>query len=87
MDVVVAEFKRVIDVNVTGSFIITRAMSAFMRQTAQPTDTPSSVTRGTIVLMGSGQSFVPFHGMTQYTTAKHAVLGLAKNAGLLNIKQ
>ncbi|KAI0427306.1 NAD(P)-binding protein [Xylaria sp. FL1042] len=85
-DMDVAEFKRVIDVNVTGSFIVTRAMSAFMRQTAQPTDKPSSVARGTIVLMGSGQSFVPFHGMTQYTTAKHAVLGLAKNAAMDNVK-
>ncbi|KAI0096598.1 NAD(P)-binding protein [Nemania sp. FL0031] len=85
-DMDVAEFRRVIDVNVTGSFIITRAISAFMRQTAQPTDSTCMVTRGTIVLMGSGQSFVPFHGMTQYTTAKHAVLGLVKNAAMDNVK-
>ncbi|KAK5630494.1 hypothetical protein RRF57_006209 [Xylaria bambusicola] len=84
----IAEFKRIIDINLTGSFIATRAVSACMiLQAAQTTDIEKgATTRGTIVLMGSGQSFVPFEGMTHYTVAKHGVLGLTKNAAMDNVK-
>ncbi|KAI0910045.1 NAD(P)-binding protein [Ustulina deusta] len=83
-DADIAEFRRVMDVNVTGTFIVTLAVSALVRlncPTTLQTDVPeSAATCGMIVLVGSGQSFVPFHGMTQYTASKHAVLGLTKNA-------
>ncbi|KAI1142780.1 NAD(P)-binding protein [Hypoxylon sp. FL0543] len=85
----VAEFRRFMDVNVIGTFLVTRAVSAIMkRQDPTPVNQPPerAVTRGTIVNMGSGQSFVPGFGQTQYTTSKHAVLGLSRNAALDNVQ-
>ncbi|KAI1412629.1 NAD(P)-binding protein [Hypoxylon sp. FL1857] len=86
----VAEFRRFMDVNVTGTFLVTRAVSAVMkRQDPTPVSNQPperAVTRGTIVNMGSGQSFVPGFGQTQYTTSKHAVLGLSRNAALDNVQ-
>ena len=38
-------------------------------------------TRGSIVTLGSGNSFAAAPHMVQYTTAKHAILGLTKNSG------
>lgn len=43
------------------------------------------VGRGSIILLGSCNSYVATPNIVQYTTAKHAVLGMAKNAG--KIKQ
>lgn len=37
--------------------------------------------RGVIVHLGSASSFVATPCMVQYTTAKHALIGLTKNAG------
>ncbi|KAI1355391.1 NAD(P)-binding protein [Xylaria sp. FL0043] len=87
-DMDVAEFRRVVDVNLTGSFIATRAVSAIMRQAARSeTNEAHNISpQGTIVLMGSGQSLVPFRGMTHYVAAKHAVVGLAKNAAVDNMQ-
>ncbi|RYP06575.1 hypothetical protein DL764_003074 [Monosporascus ibericus] len=78
------EFNNMYKVNVTGTFIVLRAMSADMKaQEALPID-PSSpaggTTRGSIVCLGSVSSFVATPKMVQYTAAKHAVLGLTKNA-------
>lgn len=80
-----AEFMRFQSVNVTGAFIVTRDVSAIMKlQTPRAVD-PSHPQRGTcrgaIVNMGSLASFVAQPGMVQYTTSKHAVLGLSRNAG------
>lgn len=72
------EFGRFLQVNVMGTFHVTRAVSAIMAS-----QEPRYDCRGTIVNMGSASSFVSTPGMTQYTTSKHAVLGLTKNAGLL----
>lgn len=86
-DADVDEFKRMLEVNVTGTFLVTRAVSALMRaQDPRPVDAASptrGMTRGAIVNMGSASSFVATPGMIQYTTAKHAVLGITKNAGML----
>lgn len=38
-------------------------------------------TRGSIVTLGSGNSFAAAPHLVQYTAAKHAVLGVTKNAG------
>lgn len=38
-------------------------------------------TRGSIVTLGSGNSFAAAPNLVQYTAAKHAVLGVTKNAG------
>jgi NAD(P)-dependent dehydrogenase (short-subunit alcohol dehydrogenase family) len=74
-----------LDVNLTGTFLVTRTMSALMKsQEAIAVDSSNPLrgtTRGSIVHLGSASSFVATPKMIQYTTAKHAVLGVVKNAG------
>lgn len=74
-----------LQVNVTGTFLITRAVSAVMKSQEATITKPGSSERGfhrgSIVIIGSASAFVATPGMTQYTTAKHAVLGITKNAG------
>ena len=68
------------DVNVFGIFLCTRAQSAAMvKQDVRPVGVRGS--RGVIVNMGSCSSFVATAAMGQYTSSKHAVLGLSRNAG------
>lgn len=80
-----AEFSRFLKVHVDGAFHFTRSVSAAMKkQEPKPVGSNSSgrgTSRGSIVILGSGSSFVATPAMVQYTTAKHAVIGLAKNAG------
>ncbi|KAI1074587.1 hypothetical protein F5B20DRAFT_586200 [Whalleya microplaca] len=83
-----SEFKRFMDTNVTGTFLVNRAVSASMRlQDPRPAVVglpERGVTRGVIVNMGSLASFLPSPGLVQYTTSKHAVLGLSRSAALDN---
>ncbi|KAI1432959.1 NAD(P)-binding protein [Xylaria sp. CBS 124048] len=80
------EFRRFLDVNVMGTFFVTREVSAVMKtQEAKLHDVKfprRGSTRGSIVIMASVSSFVPQPAMIQYTTSKHAILGLARNAAL-----
>ena len=81
-----SEYRRFLDVNVLGMFLATRAQSAAMKkQDPKPVSRRNSKrgsTRGVIVNMGSASSFVSTPMLGQYTTSKHAVLGLSKNAGM-----
>ncbi|KAK3395750.1 hypothetical protein B0T20DRAFT_44584 [Sordaria brevicollis] len=95
----VPEFEKMFKVNVTGTFLVTRALSALMK-TQDPVSIPvvdeaaavtvpvgaRGVSRGSIVNMGSASGFVATPGMVQYTAAKHAVNGVTKNAALDNAK-
>lgn len=47
----------------------------------RPGSPERGTTRGSIVILGSASAFVATPSMVQYTTAKHALLGLTKNAG------
>ena len=82
----VSEFQRFLDVNVLGMFLCTRALSAAMKKqelrAVSKTNAKRGSTRGVIVNMGSCSGFVATPMLSQYTTSKHAVLGLTKNAGL-----
>ncbi|KAF2685183.1 NAD(P)-binding protein [Lentithecium fluviatile CBS 122367] len=82
------EFTRFLRVHVEGTFLVTRSVSAAMkRQEAKqvgPAIAARGTTRGSIVVVGSGSSFVATPSMVQYTTAKHAVMGLVKNAAVDN---
>ncbi|KAJ2999380.1 hypothetical protein NUW58_g12 [Xylaria curta] len=84
----VDEFNNMLQVNVAGAFLITRAMSAVMKnqepKQIDPTSPRRGLTRGAIVNIGSASAFAATPGMIQYTTAKHAVLGITKNAALDN---
>ncbi|KAK1778312.1 short-chain dehydrogenase [Copromyces sp. CBS 386.78] len=86
----VAEFEKMFKVNVTGTFLVTRALSAIIKtQDPVPVDeaVPArGVARGSIVNLGSASGFVATPGMVQYTAAKHAVNGVTKNAALDNAK-
>ncbi|KAI1817114.1 NAD(P)-binding protein [Poronia punctata] len=83
-----AEFSRFLNVNVTGTLLVTRDVSAIMKkQEPRPLDPACAergVGRGSIVNMGSLASYVPQPGMVQYTASKHAVLGISRNAALDN---
>ncbi|KAI0505867.1 hypothetical protein F5B22DRAFT_639602 [Xylaria bambusicola] len=82
------EFSRFLKIHVDGTFLLTRIMSATMRvqepKLIGSKDSGRGSCRGSIVILGSGSSFVATPSMVQYTTAKHAVLGLTKNAALDN---
>lgn len=81
----VAEFEQMLAVNVTGTFLVTRAASAQMKaQELVPAKRGSperGMTRGCIVNLGSASAFMATPKMVQYTAAKHAALGVTRNAG------
>jgi len=68
------EWRRVLDVNLTGMFLCARA--AFARMRAQD---PQG---GRIINNGSISAVTPRAGSTCYTTTKHGVLGLTKTMNL-----
>ncbi|MBY0361981.1 MAG: SDR family oxidoreductase [Phreatobacter sp.] len=70
----VAQWKQVVDVNLTGSFLCARAAMAMMR--AQD---PKG---GRIINNGSISAYAPRPYSAPYTATKHAVLGLTKAISL-----
>ncbi|KAL4938553.1 hypothetical protein BDV06DRAFT_215007 [Aspergillus oleicola] len=85
----IADFRRMLDINTIGTFLVIREASAVMRA-QEPQRLISSLGddrgtgRGAIVVLGSAASYVATAGIAQYTTAKHAVVGLVKNAAIDN---
>ena len=73
-EVDVADWRRCIDINLTGSFICARA--AFARMKAQD---PQG---GRIINNGSVSAYVPRWGSTPYTASKHAITGLTRSVSL-----
>ncbi|KAL4957400.1 hypothetical protein BDW69DRAFT_200982 [Aspergillus filifer] len=86
----IANFRRMLEINTTGTFLVIREASAVMR-TQEPQRIVASLGddrglgRGSIVVLGSAASYVATSGLAQYTTAKHAVIGLVKNAAIDNV--
>ena len=82
-----AEMNRFWQVNVMGTFNCVQAMTKAMKE--QSVATVSSrgrereVGRGVILNLGSCNSYIATRDIVQYTTSKHAVMGLTKNAGEL----
>jgi NAD(P)-dependent dehydrogenase (short-subunit alcohol dehydrogenase family) len=70
----VAEFRRVVDVNVTGMFLCARAAFGLMRR-----QDPQG---GRIINNGSISAHAPRPGSIPYTTTKHAVTGLTRTLSL-----
>ncbi|KAH8783247.1 hypothetical protein F5883DRAFT_538165 [Diaporthe sp. PMI_573] len=82
-----ADFKHLLDVNVNGTFLFTSLMSAAMetqelKQVSQ--DPARGGSRGSIVNLASVSSFMAVANMVQYTSCKHAIIGLTKTAALDN---
>lgn len=80
-----ADFKHLIDVNVQETFLVTSLASAAMKaqepQQASPTDAARGAPRGPMVNLSSVSSFMAVPNMVQYTTCKHAIIGITKTAG------
>ncbi|MCK0149217.1 SDR family NAD(P)-dependent oxidoreductase [Marivita sp. S6314] len=73
-EIAVEDWRRCLDVNVTGSFICARA--AFARMRAQ---VPQG---GRIINNGSISAHVPRWGSIPYTASKHAITGLTRSLSL-----
>ncbi|QGG79523.1 SDR family NAD(P)-dependent oxidoreductase [Litorivicinus lipolyticus] len=73
-EVSVADWRSLIDINVTGAFICARAAFGLMRE-----QTPQG---GRIINNGSVSAHVPRWGSVAYTTSKHAVTGLTRSISL-----
>ncbi|KAI1392472.1 NAD(P)-binding protein [Hypoxylon trugodes] len=83
------EFKRLLEIHVHGTFLVTSMILSVMKsQEPKPVSASSpdrGVSRGVIVSLGSVCSFLTVPNIMQYTTAKHAVLGIIKSAALENL--
>ena len=73
-EIAVDDWRRVIEINLTGSFIAARA--AFARMRAQD---PQG---GRIINNGSVSAYVPRWGSAPYTASKHAITGLTRSISL-----
>ena len=69
-----ADWRRIVDVNLTGSFLCARAAFALMRR-----QTPHG---GRIINNGSVSAHVPRPGSAPYTATKHAITGLTRTIAL-----
>ncbi|MFY0635549.1 MAG: SDR family oxidoreductase [Vannielia sp.] len=70
----VDDWRKLIDINVTGSFIVARAAFGTMRR-----QEPQG---GRIINNGSVSAYVPRWGSAPYTASKHAVSGLTRSISL-----
>ncbi len=73
-EVSVDDWRRCIDINLTGSFICARAAFARMKQ-----QDPQG---GRIINNGSVSAYVPRWGSAPYTASKHAITGLTRSISL-----
>ena len=73
-EIPVAEWRRIVDVNLTGMFLCARAGFALMRR--------QSPMGGRIINNGSISAHVPREGSVAYTATKHAITGLTKSLSL-----
>ncbi|KAK7960501.1 hypothetical protein PG988_011715 [Apiospora saccharicola] len=82
------DFKRLLEVNVHGAFLVTSLVSAAMKsQEPRPVHEkyPERGTqRGVIVNLASISSYITLPHMVQYNTSKHAVLAITKTAAIDN---
>ena len=73
-EVALSDWRRALDVNLTGAFLCARAAFAMMRR-----QTPQG---GRIINNGSVSAHVPRPGSVCYTATKHAVTGLTRSLSL-----
>jgi NAD(P)-dependent dehydrogenase (short-subunit alcohol dehydrogenase family) len=78
MDLPVAEFERIVRINLTGSFIVARSAARIMKD--QSPDSRGQ--RGSIVFIASLNSFISLSEVLAYASSKSGVLGLVR--GLAN---
>jgi NAD(P)-dependent dehydrogenase (short-subunit alcohol dehydrogenase family) len=78
LEVTVAEFERIVRINLTGSFIVARNAARVMKD--QPAGAKGQ--RGSIVFIASLNSFISLSEVLAYASSKSGVLGLVR--GLAN---
>ena len=79
LEMPIDEFRRIVDVNLTGSFIVAQAAARIMKD--QP-PTGKHGERGSIVFISSLNSFISLVEVLAYASSKSGVLGLVR--GLAN---
>lgn len=82
------EFERFYRVNVLGTMHCVKVVGAAMRKQTpliiQGRNGERNPGRGAIVNLGSSNSYIATRDIVQYTTSKHAVLGITRNAGMFS---
>lgn len=73
-ELTVQQWKQVVDVNLTGAFLVARAAFGLMRK--------QSPQGGRIINNGSISAYVPRPGSVPYTVSKHAITGLTRTLSL-----
>jgi NAD(P)-dependent dehydrogenase (short-subunit alcohol dehydrogenase family) len=80
------DFKRVLEVNVNGTFLVTRLVSAAMKtqdlKQVNASCPERGTTRGAIVNLASMTAYIVVPNAVQYIASKHAVMGITKSAGM-----
>lgn len=80
------EWARILDVNVTGTFLCSRAAARVMRpRGTEPTDVATGPRHraGVIVNVASVDALAPSaEGLLHYTTSKHAIAGLTRSLAM-----
>ncbi|KAI1270007.1 NAD(P)-binding protein [Xylariaceae sp. FL1019] len=79
-------FRQTLETNVTGTMLCVKAVTGVMAE-QEPRSYKGrhgdrSLGRGSIVNLGSLNSYVAFPGTLSYTTAKHAVMGITRSAAM-----
>ena len=78
-------FDKVMSVNAKGVFLCTRAVSkAMLSQSSRSVTTrhgTRDIGKGSIVNLGSANSYAALPGKVAYVTSKHAMMGITKTAG------
>ena len=81
----VDNFDRVLGVNTKGVLTCTRAVSKVMiaqePRSVKTRNGTRDIGRGSILNIGSANSYAALPGKVAYTTSKHAMMGLTKTAG------
>ena len=79
------DFDKQISINVKGVMTCNRAVSKVMvSQSSRSVKTRNGtrdIGRGSIINLGSANSYAAVPGKVAYTASKHAVMGITKNAG------
>ncbi|KAK9773202.1 hypothetical protein SCAR479_10119 [Seiridium cardinale] len=85
-NLIIDVFSKTLEVNIKGTMLCVRAVTKVMADQESLTYTgrhgTRSLGRGSIVNLGSVNSYVVAPGMMPYTTSKHAIIGLTKSAAI-----
>ena len=80
LDMTLAQWQKVIDVNLTGQFVCTReAARQFVKQAENENTTDSGTSIGKIVMMSSVHDIIPWAGHVNYAASKGGIMMLMRS--------